>query len=379
MTHDLVVVGAGLSGCAFVRRLHQLGWTGSLAMVEAGRGPGGRSASRLRRGDSDWCLDHGAPGFNLLDPHEPKVAALLEPLRASGVLRREWGDCLGVDEEGEVVSCPDHSFLSGEQLRGYPSMAGVCQALLDGVGAWVEIRFGQRVAKLNWDGLTWSLLDEAGALLLQARSLVLSGSLLAHPRGMALLHWDDVPLRAAVAEGQDPALDRALACIARSTAALRWNLMLELPALAAQDALPRQIWLTAAAQRRWSIERLVLHPQSDGRVGLVVHGLDHRADGELDVSSLPGADRELRLQKGLTTLLRSWPCLAHALDQAIVLGLMRWGASTPLSHPLPSEWQWCPISSVGFCGDWIEGPGFGRAEGALRSAADLADRLQAAR
>ena len=97
----------------FVRRLQQLGWTGSLAMVEAGRGPGGRSASRLRRGDSDWCLDHGAPGFNLLDPHEPKVAALLDPLRASGVLRREWGDCLGVDEEGEVVSRPDHSFLSG--------------------------------------------------------------------------------------------------------------------------------------------------------------------------------------------------------------------------------------------------------------------------
>ena len=279
MTHDLVVVGAGLSGCAFVRRLQQLGWTGSLAMVEAGRGPGGRSASRLRRGDSDWCLDHGAPGFNLLDPHEPKVAALLEPLRASGVLHREWGDCLGVDEEGEVVASPDHPFLSGEQLRGYPSMAGVCQALLDGVGAWVETRFGQRVAKLNWDGLTWSLLDEAGALLLQARSLVLSGSLLAHPRGMALLHWDDVPLRAAVAEGQDPALDRALACIARSTAALRWNLMLELPALAAQEALPRQIWLTAEAQRRWSIERLVLHPQSDGRVGLVVHGLDHHADG----------------------------------------------------------------------------------------------------
>ena len=119
-----------------------------------------------------------------------------------------------------------------------PSMAGVCQALLDGVGAWVETRFGQRVAKLNWDGLTWSLLDEAGALLLQARSIVLSGSLLAHPRGMALLHWDDVPLRAAVAEGQDPALDRALACIARSTAALRWNLMLRAACLGCPGCIP---------------------------------------------------------------------------------------------------------------------------------------------
>ena len=195
---------------------------------------------------------------------------------------------------------------------------------------------------------------------------------------MALLHWDDVPLRAAVAEGQDPALDRALACIARSTAALRWNLMLELPAMAAQDAFPRQLWLTAAAQRRWSIERLVLHPQSDGRVGLVVHGLDHHAGSEPDGSSLTSAERELRLQKGLQHCFGHGHALPMLWIKRLSWGWMRWGASTPLSHPLPSEWQWCPISSVGFCGDWIDGLGFGRAEGALRSAADLADRLQAA-
>ena len=34
---DLIVIGAGLSGCALVFRLRQLGWKGQIAVVEAGR------------------------------------------------------------------------------------------------------------------------------------------------------------------------------------------------------------------------------------------------------------------------------------------------------------------------------------------------------
>tara|TARA_Y100000385_G_C12843079_1_gene529665 strand:+ start:219 stop:386 length:168 start_codon:yes stop_codon:yes gene_type:complete len=54
---------------------------------------------------------------------------------------------------------------------------------------------------------------------------------------------------------------------------------------------------------------------------------------------------------------------------------MRWGASQPLDFPLPTSLQWCEKSSVGFCGDWIAGSGFGMAEGALQSAVDLAAQL----
>ena len=68
---DLIVIGAGLSGCALVARLRQLGWEGQIALVEAGRGPGGRSASRRRRDRTAWRLDHGAPGLSLIHISEP--------------------------------------------------------------------------------------------------------------------------------------------------------------------------------------------------------------------------------------------------------------------------------------------------------------------
>jgi predicted NAD/FAD-dependent oxidoreductase len=55
---------------------------------------------------------------------------------------------------------------------------------------------------------------------------------------------------------------------------------------------------------------------------------------------------------------------------------MRWGAAFPQAPGLPPELNLCPLSHIGFCGDAIAGLGFGRAEGALRSAETLVDRLE---
>jgi predicted NAD/FAD-dependent oxidoreductase len=55
--------------------------------------------------------------------------------------------------------------------------------------------------------------------------------------------------------------------------------------------------------------------------------------------------------------------------------LMRWGAAFPQPPGLPPELSLCPDSRIGFCGDAIAGLGFGRVEGALRSAEALAERL----
>ena len=83
--------------------------------------------------------------------------------------------------------------------------------------------------------------------------------------------------------------------------------------------------------------------------------------------------------KLLPELLQALPVVLAAVNQATPLGVMRWGASRPLNNHLPQELQWCPTSAVGFCGDWIAGPGFGRAEGAISSGVNLAEQLHADR
>ena len=123
----------------------------------------------------------------------------------------------------------------------------------------------------------------------------------------------------------------------------------------------------------------MLQPQSDGRWGLVVHGLD---SGQAITPESQGhllAQEQQRLVELLPELLQALPVVSAALNQATPLGVMRWGASRPLNNPLPQELQWCPTSAVGFCGDWIAGTGFGRAEGAMSSGVNLAEQLHADR
>ena len=260
-----------------------------------------------------------------------------------------------------------------EWLEGQPFMASICEALLAmGEGASTQ-HFGRRIRTLQRDGNHWCLCEEGSNWQLRGSRLVLSGSLLAHPRSLAMLDWQQVPLREAVPAGQDPDLDQALEALAQSRAEVRWNLMLDLPLNG--DQLPRQIWLTPKAQAHWRVERLVLHPQANNRTGLVMHGLNSSESITPRTQPVLLKQEEARLRELLPQLLQPWPELQGACEAAESLGVMRWGASRPFDHPLPQSLQWCDSSAVGFCGDYVDGPGFGRAEGALRSAVNLAQIL----
>ena len=376
---DLAIIGAGLSGCALVAALRARGFDGSILVLEAGRGAGGRAATRRRRDDPLWRLDHGSPTLSFSQQTPPALAALLEPLVAKGVLVPDRAEVVGLDlGSGAVqrVDSLDHPLLLGPRWRGTPTMAAVAEALLAAAGGTTITRFGRRIRSLEHGPRGWWL-DQ----IIRARTLVLSGTLLAHPRSLALLGWPEVPLRVALPEGEDPCLDQALRAIAAMQASARWNLMLELPAQASAQAsaqavaVPRQIWLTPQAQQHFGVERLVLQRQRDGRLGLVLHGLD--GGSAITPAKQPELLRqqEQRLRALLPQLLGPWPDLQASIAQAQVLGVMRWGAAQPVAPGLAPQLQWCARSRVGFCGDWIAGPGFAMAEGAIQSALDLADQL----
>ena len=374
--YDLVVIGAGLGGCSLLASLEKLGYQGRVALVEAGRGPGGRTASRRSRTDPKWCINHGAPAIKLSESLPSAVDGLLEPLRDAGTLQRVENHEVAIDANGHVVAV-DPAFPSpGEWWTGRPVMASVCEGLLGQSSSKLESHFNTRVRWLNRTAEHWTLCDQSEDWQLKAKRLVLSGNLLAHPRSLAMLQWNDVPLRSAVPKGDDPELDAVLTTLEASASTVRWNLMLDLGDVAFETpALPWQIWLTPDAQTRWGVERIVLHRQTDARLGLVAHGLHNGAT--IDPSTQPALleSEAKRLGDVLPELLVHWPALCKALESARSMGVMRWGAAQPLNHPVTSHLQWCRQSTVGFCGDWIEGPHFGTGEGAIRSGVALAERL----
>ena len=355
---DLAVIGAGLSATSVLASLRMGGWQGTATLVEAGRGPGGRAASRRRREDPIWCLDHGAPllHWQPSGDHNAGGERLFQALLGAGVIEPEssadlWLGLQGF-EQGEQV---DRFGAGTQRWRGRPSMDAMARALLALAGENVEAHFGVRVQQLQHGSRGWQLLDGAGATITRAKALVLSGNLLAHPRSLATLGLNRCPLRDAIPEGVDAIFDQTLACIAKIQMEPRWNRMLACPS-GGEGSWPRQVWLTPSAATRWQVERLVFHPQADGRLGIVVHGCT-------DAGPLP------------PELLAAWPALAKVVASATDLGVMRWGAARPLDHPLPSAWQWNAHLRLGLCGDWIEGPGFASAQGAISSGDVLAQQM----
>lgn len=401
-TPSLAVVGAGIAAAALAASLRRGGWPGAITLVEAGRGPGGRSASRRSRHDPLLRLDHGAPLLNLNGP----PPALLEPLRQGGWIE-PWPDEAGLahlEPRGLLQRADDAPpLLRGQLWRGRGGMDRIAAGLLALAGDGVQLRAGRLVHGLAapaGSGGSWRLLDADGNALLQADLLVLSGTLLAHPRCRQRLACSLPPLQAAAASLQDPELEGALSAIAATGNAPRCCLLLVLPADAAALwlQLPFRL-LTIAAEASWArgLERLTIQPLPDGRCAVVAQG-----DARLAASQegVPAETAEAALLEALWEALLS--TLSHlcsvlgaggpgAIPAVLPPGcspsallpadasrqLMRWGAAFPLGAGLPAALSWCPRSQVGFCGDYISGPGFGRIEGAWRSGEALAARLLA--
>ncbi|MEB3165535.1 MAG: NAD(P)-binding protein [Cyanobacteriota bacterium] len=391
---SLAVIGAGVAGCSLVARLSQLGWSGPISLWETGRGPGGRASTRRSRQDPQLRIDHGAPLFNL-DPADAAPPLLLEPLLAMGSVEPWEGVIAGLNAEGQLLPAPREALLEGRLYRGKGGMDRLCEGLLALAGERVTCRFGQLVRHLEVSaGGAWSLLDRERQPLGQADWLVLSSSLLAHPRSRLTLGWDSIPLAEAARPLADPDLEHALVAIASTRPEARSNLLLIAEGDTARLWLQqpfRLLILDAAARLRWGLERVAIQPLEDGRCAVVAHSTPIFAEEHLQVYGSGSAiarqlgqpapsDQEQAVITALTAALHQamgsripYTALARSQRQ-----LMRWGAAFPRGPGLPSALSLCPASRIGFCGDYLAGPGFGRLEGAWRSGEQLALRLLAA-
>ena len=395
--HRVAVIGAGVAACALAAALRRGGWQGELSLFETGRGPGGRAASRRSRQDPELCLDHGAPLLSITGELAP---ALLDPLLRRGVVTPWSGVIRGLDGEGRLTLTPESPLCRGRLFCGQGGMDSLCRGLLELAEQEnrgpVRGHFGVLVRQLRRLGSGgWQLLDAAGDVLVEVDWLLLSSTLLAHPRSRLLLNWAEVPLQQALRQGpaasHDPRLDHALAAIASLRSEARSNLLLVAngETAAAWAALPfRLLEFDAAAAQRWGLRRVSVQPFAPGRCALVAHSTAIFAAEHLSVygsrSSIaallgtpPRPEQEAAvieaLSEAVTAALAAWltPAQLAGADRQ----LMRWGAAFPLHPGLPAPLQLCPASRVGFCGDYVAGVGFGRVEGALRSGERLAAAL----
>ena len=67
LTYDLLIIGGGISASVFASKYLQNNITKKIALIEVGRGLGGRSSTRKSKRFKGWELNHGAPNLNIVN------------------------------------------------------------------------------------------------------------------------------------------------------------------------------------------------------------------------------------------------------------------------------------------------------------------------
>ena len=65
VTYDLLIIGGGISACVFASKYLKNNITKKVALIEIGRGLGGRSSTRISKRFKGWKLNHGSPNLNI--------------------------------------------------------------------------------------------------------------------------------------------------------------------------------------------------------------------------------------------------------------------------------------------------------------------------
>ena len=317
---------------------------------------------------------------------------MLTPLLHQGWVEPWTGKIAAINVGAELLPhAGQDPLLQGLCFQGRPGMEQICEGLLHQAAGQLTTRYGTLIRSLERHGDRWLLKDTEGTVLAESRALVLTGTLLAHPRSRLTFGWPTPPLQELAKRAQNPALNHALASIAALRFEARSSLLLRVSPDQADEwlALPfRLLAFEPNAQQRWGLWRVSIQPQQDGSCAVVAHS---NAIFAAEHIGIYGSRSAMARQLGLTATAEQEQAVIGALEETLmdVLSpwvrtqtlkrsdrqLMRWGAAFPLHPALPEDLSWNDELQLGFCGDFMAGPGFGRVEGAMQSAEQLARRL----
>lgn len=329
----VLVLGAGIAGLVGARVLEQAGH--DVTVLDKGRRPGGRMATRRPRGPDGPVFDHGAQFVTL---RSRELSAETDRWRANGWLV-EWfrgspDAALGDGSHARPADAAD----GHPRFRAAPYQRGLPEAL---AAELRDVRCGVRVSSLAWDGRWVATTADGGEV--EATALLCTPPV---PQALALLDAGGVEL--------PTPLDRELRAITYEPCIA----VLALPA--GTVGLP-----TPGAVR--PVEHPVLDFVADNRAkgispvpALTIHATGDwsREHWEEDDDAVGAA-----LVSAASTVLD--------LDDMAVLGVQRWRYSAPrtTAGSLAPGTDEPPLR---FAGDACAG---GRVEGAARSGWTAAHRL----
>jgi len=362
-TYDFIVIGAGISACTFASLLNKRFSDVSILLVEHGRRIGGRATTRKSRNNKIPEFDHGLPSISFSKHTSPDIMALISPLITSKQLVDISNNILTINEMGEI----NKASTNYQNYRSLPFMINFCEQIINQSSNPKKINFlFQTLTKSikRIDNL-WEI-QVNNKRFIKSKNLILSSSLIAHPRCLEILQINSLPLRDAFIKGEDEVVDCLLREIKKQNYIRRRIYIFFVPNFEVVKTFKQQslqVGFSQIIKDSLKFERIIFQIQSDGSMIIALHcsSIDHLIDIKTD-----------NIINSLISIFANYQIFIDLFLQARLIDKMYWRSSQPFNHLLSKDLQWSSISKIGFCGDWFDLNSCGALETAMNSSIRLA-------
>ena len=378
--YDLLIIGGGISACVFASKYLQNNTTKKIALIEVGRGLGGRSSTRISKRFKGWRLNHGAPNLNICNSkNDFLLKSFIDGLLDNKLIKIDDSEIAYLDEEANLETIKNSEFNCGINYHSLFSMSQLSENIieLNNLRGNIDFYFGTLIVDLEFENDEWTLTSKNGDKF-KSNYLVCSTNLLSHKRSLKILKVDQIPLRKAIPKNKDKKIDLLLNFLDKQTFIPRLTFLIYTNEnYKFKDLYSKKyrcFYLKKSLENEYKIERVIFQSLDNNKLGIVLHSKNL---GFIN-SYLNTKDENLFKQKIFSNFNRLFTNNAsvNQLTCNEEISIMRWRASQPSGCAVPLSLQFSRKYRIGFCGDWFEGEGFARIEGSILSALKLEEKFK---
>jgi len=380
VTYDLLIIGGGISACVFASKFLKNNITKKVALIEIGRGLGGRSSTRITKRLKGWKLNHGSPNFNISNSKNNLLLnRYIEELLENKYIKIDDSDIFFLNEDSNLETIKNSEFSCGVNYLSLDSMSELSKKIIESnnLKEKIDYFFETLIVDMKFNDKEWLLTSKNGDKF-KAKYLICSTNLLLHKRSLKILNVNQIPLRKAIPINNDKKIDLLLNFLEEQSFIPRLTFLIytndNYSYKDFYSKKQRYFYLKNNLENKYKFERIVFQLQDNNKLGIVVHSKDI----EFINSYINSKDEEVFKQKIISNFnkLFEWNSVVNKLTFDENISIMKWRASQPSGIAVPLSLQFNRKCRIGFCGDWFEGDGFGRIEGSILSALILEKKIK---
>ena len=378
-SYDVVIIGGGISACVFASIHIRNGFNGRIAIIESGRSLGGRSSTRNSLSNKGWQLNHGSPNLNICNTTKNKLLKnFIQELLDKSIIQLDSSQLIELNEDSNFNAKVNSVFYNGNNYISSSSMSELSEKIisLNNFKNQIDFCFENFIIDLEFKNNHWLLTSKNGNKY-KSNFLVCSSNLLLHKRCLDILKIHQIPIRKAIPINRENKIDSIINLVNNQGYIQRLTFLIYTnSSYSYKDNYLkkyRYFLLNNFLEDNFKFERIIFQKQKNNNLGIVIHTRNINL-----INDYLKSKNQYQFKKNLllkfNKLFDKNPYINQLLDFEDI-SIMRWRASQPYGKGIPEYLQLCSNYKIGFCGDWFDTEGFGRIEGAILSALNLADKV----